>query len=180
MSLTPLEIKKQEFSTSMRGFKPDEVRTFLSLVAGEWEHLRQENKEQQEQIKELQGKVKHYKQLEQSLHDTLQDVRDSAETRLEGAQHRADHTLEQARLQAAEIVRQAEQQRGQIYGEVLSLLRRRTEVVGGIRAYLQASLDSLEQFEDDPADRFRVPESSATGSNLPSSQDIDALVDELE
>jgi cell division initiation protein len=180
MSLTPLEIKKQEFSTSMRGLNPDEVRTFLSLIAGEWEHLRQENKEQQEQIKDLRGKVDHYKQLEKSLHDTLQDVRDSAETRLQGAQHRADQTMEKARLQAADIVRQAEQQRGQIYGEVLGLLRRRTEIVGGIRAYLQASIDSLVQFEDDPAGRFRAPESSGTGTNLLSSQEIDALVDELD
>jgi cell division initiation protein len=181
MPLTPLEIKQQEFATSMRGWNPEEVRNFLSLVASEWEHLCEENREMKKQMKKLSEKVEHYEQLEDSLHETLQDVRASAQNRIERAQSQADHTLEKARLQAANIINQAEQKRGQIHGEMVGLLGKRAEIIGSIRAYLQASLDSLEQFEGNPANRYHKPQSSLPAeANIPSARQIDALVDDLE
>lgn len=152
----------------------------MSLVAGEWEQLCDENREMKEQMKELRKKVTHYEQLEDSLHETLQNVRSSAENRMEGAQRQADHIVEKAHRQAADIVHRAEQQRGKVHGDIMGLLGKRAEIAGSIRAYLQATIDSLEQFEDDPANRFRAPQFPPDRANPSSSRDIDALVDELE
>jgi cell division initiation protein len=180
MSLTPLEIKKQEFSTTMRGWNAEEVRTFLNLVANEWEGLCGENRELTEEVKELREKVGHYQQLEESLHETLQDVRNASQSRMEGARRQAEHTVEKAHLQAAAIINQAEHQRGQIYGEILGLRGRHAEIIGSIRAYLQATLDSLDQFEDNSVGRHHAPPPLPAGVNSPTPQQIDALVDELE
>jgi cell division initiation protein len=180
MSLTPLEIKKQEFSTTMRGWNVEEVRTFLNLVANEWEGLCDENRDLLEEVKELREKVDHYQQLEESLHETLKDVRAAAQTRMEGARRQADHTVEKAHLQAAAIINHAEHQRGQIYGQIMGLRGRRAEIISSIRAYLQATLESLEQFEDNPAGGHHTPKPLPAGVNSPTSQQIDALVDDLE
>ncbi len=40
MRLSPLDIKKQEFSrTIRRGYDPDEVHAFIDMLAGQWEDL---------------------------------------------------------------------------------------------------------------------------------------------
>jgi DivIVA domain-containing protein len=42
LRLTPLDIKKQEFKRSMRGYDPEEVNAFLEMVAEEFEALHRE------------------------------------------------------------------------------------------------------------------------------------------
>ena len=39
MNLTPLDIQKQTFTRSLKGYHPDEVRAYLHLIAEEIERL---------------------------------------------------------------------------------------------------------------------------------------------
>ena len=39
MKLSPLDIKKQEFGKKFKGFSPDEVNSFLDMIADEMEDL---------------------------------------------------------------------------------------------------------------------------------------------
>ena len=43
MNLTPLDIRKQSFQRTLRGFDPDEVQAFLEMAAEEFERLTREN-----------------------------------------------------------------------------------------------------------------------------------------
>ena len=43
MKLSPIEIRKQEFKKSMRGYDTVEIDTFIELVANEYENLIKEN-----------------------------------------------------------------------------------------------------------------------------------------
>jgi cell division initiation protein len=45
MKLTPLDIRKQEFRKTLRGFDPIEVQTFLEMVGEEYEQLLEKNKQ---------------------------------------------------------------------------------------------------------------------------------------
>ncbi len=53
MKITPLEIKRQEFKKTMRGYDTIEVETFLEMVSNEMEELIHENRDQKDKIIEL-------------------------------------------------------------------------------------------------------------------------------
>src|SRR5690625_6177145 len=83
MRRTPLEIKKQSFTKSLRGYEPDEVRSFLSTLSDEWEEMIRENRQLKKEISGLSETLKHYKKVEEALQETLQTAKtDRKSTRL--------------------------------------------------------------------------------------------------
>ena len=50
MKITPLEIKRQQFKKTMRGYDTVEVETFLEMVSNDMEDLIRENREQKDKI----------------------------------------------------------------------------------------------------------------------------------
>ncbi len=57
MPITPLEIRKQEFRKSLRGYDPHEVRSFLEMVSTELENLLRENAGLSEKVKDMDAKI---------------------------------------------------------------------------------------------------------------------------
>lgn len=157
MKLTALEIKKQEFEKSLRGYDRDEVQAFLNLVSNEWEHLVAKNRDLEKRIEELEEKLKHYERVEEALHETLQTAKESAEQKLTGARKDARNKIEKAEMEAESIIREATQKRQQVRQSIIRLLDRRKEIIGGIRSYLELAQESLEQFSKDEAALFDAP-----------------------
>lgn len=168
MSLTAIEIKQQEFAKTMRGCDPAEVKAFLNLTANEWEHLSRKNKELSQKIDDLEEKLAHYKKVEQDLHETLKNARESVQTKLDSAEQQAEHTIEKAEIQANSIVRDAEQERKKMHSHVLQLHNRRREISGSIRSYLKAAIESLDHFDREQNERFDPP--AETSGNTASSE----------
>jgi cell division initiation protein len=201
MKLSSLEIKQQKFEKGLRGYDIAEVQAFLNLVSNEWEHLTARNRKLQQQVDEFEEDLKHYKRVEEALHETLMTAKKSAETKLETAQKEAENTIEKAEIRADAIVSEARQERQQVHQRTLQLLDRRKQIVGGIRSYLNVARESIDQFDKDEAGLFtqsheqkklsenntikeapkNIPENSQTASATPpSTEDIDELIDELE
>lgn len=156
MKLTALEIKQQTFEKSLRGFDKAEVQAFLNLMSNEWEHMVARNRDLEQQIEDMEEKLKHYERVEEALHETLQTAKESAEQKLSGARKEARNKIEKAEMEAESIVREAIQQRQQIRQSILRLLDRRKEIIGGIRSYLELAHESLDQFSKDEAELFNL------------------------
>lgn len=201
MKLTALEIKQQKFEKAFRGFDPAEVQSFLNLVSNEWEHLSAKNRDLEQQIEDLREKIKHYERVEEALHETLQAAKETADTKLTGARKEAKHTIEKANVQAESIVKEAEVEREKVRQGINRLLDRRKEIVGGLRSYLNISLESVDQFGKDDAGLFSLPEKDkkesksnkevkknppkkedepAADKQAPLAENIDDLVDDLD
>lgn len=158
MKLTALEIKQQDFDKSLRGYDKAEVQAFLNLMSNEWEHLVAKNRELESRIDELEEKLEHYERVEEALHETLQTAKESAEQKLTGARKDARNKIEKAEMEAESIIREATQQRQQVRQSIIRLLDRRKEIIGGIRSYLEMAQESLEQFSQDEAALFNLPD----------------------
>lgn len=157
MKLTALEIKQQKFEKSLRGYDTAEVQAFLNLMSNEWEHMVTKNRELQQQIDNLQEKLKHYERVEEALHETLQAAKESAETKLHGARKDAKNKIEKAEMKAEAIINEAKQERREVRQSILRLLDRRKEIIGGIRSYLEVARESVDQFDKDEAQLFDRP-----------------------
>lgn len=117
MRITPLDVRKQEFGKSMRGFDCDEVRAFLNTLADEYEAVLVDNKQIRERTLDLEDKLGEYQRMEKNLRDTLltaerltQETRDNAvregELIIRDAEMKARGVLEECRLRTEELRRE--------------------------------------------------------------------------
>ena len=157
MKLTALEIKKQQFEKSLRGYDKGEVDAFLQLVSSEWEHMVAKIREMEVTLGKYEERIKHFERVEGALHETLQTAKDSADEKLINARKQAQNILQKAEMDAEATVKEAHQQRKQVRQDMMRLLERREEMINSIRSYLELSQQALRQFSSDEASLFSVP-----------------------
>ena len=86
--LTPLDIENKRFSKSIKGYNLDEVDDFLDQLTIDYEKLYKENNELKNQLEDSKKDLEHYKNVEQTLQNTLimaqstaDDIKANAQTR---------------------------------------------------------------------------------------------------
>jgi len=151
MRLTPLDIRKQEFNKSFRGFDSEEVFAFLQMLSNQWQELLDDNRRLEERLREFELKLQHYTKVEEALEQALQTARESSRQAVENAERKAKMLLEEADRKAMDIRRDAEDERQQIKREASKIGGRRTEIVARLRAFLMSEMELLAHYEgDDP------------------------------
>ena len=182
MKLTALEIKKQQFEKSLRGYDKGEVDAFLQLVSSEWEHMTGKIRELEQNLEKYEERIRHFERVEGALHETLQTAKDSADEKLLNARKQAQNIIEKAEMEAEGVLKEAHRQRKEVRQDMLRLLERREEMIHSIRSYLDLSLQSLKQFSADEASLFRVPPESGgdEGSDRVASGDRVATGDRVD
>ena len=153
MRLTPLDIKKQDFERSFRGFDVEEVRAFLTMVANQWEEGEDERRRLEDRVQNLENKMEHYERVEEALQEALQTARESSEERLENAERKAAVIIEEAKTRGDEIRSEARQERNRLHRQIDELSSRRNELAARLRAFLSSEIELLEHFEDENAER---------------------------
>ncbi len=114
MKITPLDIQKQVFRKVVRGLDPDEVQTFLFLVAEELESTIREKLSLDAEVKKLREITLDHEERERILKETLlttqkvsEHLRESAKKEAElivrDAEFRAEQVIEKAQTRAAKI-----------------------------------------------------------------------------
>lgn len=151
MRLTPLDIRKQEFTRGFRGYEAEEVQAFLQMVSSQWEDLLDDQRRQEERLREMEAKLVHYEKVEEALQEALQTARESSRKAVENAEQKARLIIEEAEVRAIEIKKDAEQERHQIKRDAAKLSSRRNEIVARLRAFLMSEMELLARYEvDDP------------------------------
>ncbi len=110
MKLTPLDVRKQEFKRTMRGYDPEEVEAFLTMLADELElHIRDKNQMSDELIK-LRTQLRDYQRVESTLRDTLVKAQNTVEDSRVNSRREAEIILHEAELQAENIIKDAREE----------------------------------------------------------------------
>lgn len=113
MPLSPLDIHNKEFGRRLRGYDEDEVNEFLDQVIKDYESIIRENKELQNQILNMQEKLNHFSNIEETLSKTIIV-----------AQEAADEVRSNAKKESQLIVKEAEKNADRIINESLSKSRK--------------------------------------------------------
>ena len=156
MRITPLDIKKQEFQTKMRGFDKDEVVSFLEVVSEEMEELVRENLELKEKMQRAADKLANYSKIESALQNTLVASQESAEQMKAVAEEKAELIIREANSQAEKIVDDAYEKLSELRREHISLKNQRAAFLVNFRSLLESQLKLLELMEKQAEDRPRV------------------------
>ncbi|MFW5973006.1 MAG: DivIVA domain-containing protein [Bacteroidota bacterium] len=160
MRVSPLDIRKQEFTRGFRGYEVEEVDAFLQMLSREWEEMRDEQRRLEEQIRSTDDKLRHYERVEEALQEALQTARDSTRKTLQNAEEKARLIIQQAESEANAIKRGAIEQRDATKKENARLLNRQHEIVARLRAFLSSEMEMLNRYRGDELVGSESPEVS--------------------
>ncbi|MDZ7294239.1 MAG: DivIVA domain-containing protein [candidate division KSB1 bacterium] len=170
MRLTPLEIRKQEFHRSMRGFDVDEVEMFLDMVAEQFETLLRERNALNEEVVKLRTQLRDYQQVEKTLQETLMNAQQNLNESREASRRQAELIVREAELRAEEIVEEARNQLQQLKSELVMLRAEKASFVKRLKQLLQAQVELLDVLSSDDLDLKRVRAALDNEEEEPSEQ----------
>lgn len=149
MDLSPLEIQKKEFSKSMRGYNKEEVDEFLEKLTENYEKIYKENKDLRERIKLLEESIQNYKEIENTLKNTLVLAEQTAEEVKANARKEREIILKQASIEADKIIEDAERNFNKINSKTEELFRQFNLYKTRFKNFLQSQLEYLDCAELD-------------------------------
>lgn len=147
MKITPLDIQKHSFRRSVRGFDPEEVQTFLFLVAEELESAIRENLTLKGEVKRLSEMTLDYEERERILKDTLLTTQKVTEHLRESAKKEAELIVRDAEYRSDEIVQKAQVRAAKIDESKTELRILRDQLRIRVRSQLQTIQDLLDAQE---------------------------------
>lgn len=153
MKLSALDIRKQEFARTFRGYDPEEVESFLQVVATGWQELVDDLRRANDKINEQQMKLEHYMKVEEALEEALQTARSSARQTIESAERKASDMLQEAENRIVSLQREADANRLEVKRETARYAVRQQEIVAKLRAFLVSEMEMLRHFETDTGER---------------------------
>ena len=149
MKITPLDIRRQEFDRKVRGLDPEEVETFLEMVADEFEAVLKEHSTLKERITSLESQVASFREMEKTLQDTIvtaQKARDEAKS---DAHKEADFIVREAELKAERWIEEARQEVMYLQKELATLKGHKASFIAKMRTLLNSQSELLNVLELD-------------------------------
>lgn len=147
MTLTPLEIKKQEFGKVFRGYSSDEVHSYLEMVAQELEDALKKNLKLEEDLSSLKEKLTNYSRIENVLQDTLMTTQKSTDEIKSAARQKAKSITDGARVRADRILVDANESLLEIQREIADLRHQREAFIISFKSLLETQRALLENIE---------------------------------
>ena len=143
MKLTPIEVRKQTFRKTMRGFDPEDVRVFLDMVAEEHEQLLQQNGMLNEKVRHLNEQLERYHGMERTLQNSLLTAERVVEEARDRSKLDAETIVEDARLRAERILGDSRERLRILSREIQELHSQKGHFIRRMSSLLEAQSDLL-------------------------------------
>ena len=102
--LTPLDVRKQEFRKSLRGYEPVGVEDFRVRVADELERILREKSVLEERVAALGEQLRAYRERERAMNEALVAAQQLREATHVAAQREAQVVLREAEAEARRVL----------------------------------------------------------------------------
>jgi cell division initiation protein len=154
MRLSAIDIKKQEFRKTFRGYDPGEVEAYMETVANEVEKLFREIEAHKEKIsdlekekEELQKEIQVFKDNEKTFQKAIVKSQDMSESVLENANKRAELIIKESEILAHKTRLQAQQEILNLKQELEDLRINNENIIDDLRNFLIDRLNSIEEYQ---------------------------------
>ena len=107
MNFTPNDLHNIEFSKTLRGYSESEIKEALHKIVEDYSSYIQENIELRDRVALLNEGIQHYKNLEESLQNTLVIAQQTGEDIKKTSYEKADSIIREAECRAQRIVNDA-------------------------------------------------------------------------
>lgn len=148
--ITPMDIHNKTFSKGLRGYSEEEVNDFLRQIVADYEQIYREHREMEEQMDQMKMKLANYEKISETMTNTLQLAKDTAENVKKNAKRNAEILVANAHAEGNRQIREAEESRRRLVENMIRTEGNMKTYVGKIRRDLQlalAAIDALDKME---------------------------------
>jgi cell division initiation protein len=139
VKITPLDIQQQQFKGKLLGgLNPEEVDTFLQLVAKEMEELVRENGELKEQVRKAAIVEEEMTQREREIRETLLAAQRVIDEMKSNAQKEAGLIVAEAEIKADKLLADSENRLAQLNNEIQELRRQKLQFESSLKSLLDS------------------------------------------
>jgi len=130
----------------MRGFDPDEVTAFLDMISLEYENLIRENAILNEKVGNLDSQLKKYRDIENTLRETLLSAQRAREDTIKTAKKQAEVIIREAEVKAAALMEEGRNALTKLRNAFTELKVHKDTYLTKIKALTKAQLEVFEQY----------------------------------
>ena len=141
--LTPLDIRKQEFRRTLRGYEPRAVEEFRGRVAEELDRLLRERAVLEERLTALTEQVRTFRDRERAMNDALVAAQQLREDTRLAAEKEAEAIVRAAEAQGRQLVEEARGMESDVRRQLAEAERQYQAYLGGFRALLERQAAEL-------------------------------------
>jgi cell division initiation protein len=142
--LTAMDVERQDFKRSFRGFDQEEVRFFLKAVSEEVERLSLENSELREEAGTLRSRIEDFRERERMLQETLVTAQKMSEEMTAKTHKESELMIKEARIKAERLLEQAQDQLSRLEAEIGRVRLERDAFENRLRSTIEEHLALLD------------------------------------
>lgn len=159
--LTPVDIRRYDFGTAMRGYDRARVDQFKEQVASELERLLRETVDLETRARGIHEQLKSYRERDKAINEALVSAQQLREQMKEQASKEADLIIREAHAAAEQIQRDAYAKLEKLHAEIDQLRRKRRAYLSQVRVIAERHLAEVEAWEEGPSAEPPAPRESA-------------------
>lgn len=152
MRITPIEIQQQRFKSRLFGYDTTAVDQFLEMLADELEQLYHQNNELKESLARSRTSLEQMREREKLLQQTLVTAQKMTDELKDQARRDAEIVIAEAHIEGERILRDANERRIQLVGEIQEIKRIRHS----FRNSLRATIENHQQILDMDIDTLQI------------------------
>jgi DivIVA domain-containing protein len=107
--LTPLDIRRYDFATALRGYDKTRVEQFREQVAAEIERLTRLNQELEQKARNFHEQLRAFRDRDRALNEALISAQQLREETRGTAEREAELIVREAQMEAVRVVREAQE-----------------------------------------------------------------------
>ncbi len=142
--LTPLDVRRFEFPSALRGYDRARVDAFRVQVADEMDRLTRQISEQESRAKGFHEQLRAFRERDKALNDALVSAQQLRGDIKEQAKSEAQLILREAESEAGRIMEAARAEAKSVTGDMVSLERSRRAYLAQLKALTERQLSEIE------------------------------------
>ena len=144
--MTPLELEKLEFDKCFGGgYSRQNVDDAMEMIRTDYEAIYKENIAYKDKISVLEELVSKYKEMEDTMKNSIILAQQSGESAISAAREQADSILNDAKLRSEAMIREAEREQKEIRQEAGTVKKDLSVFAAKNISLLQSQIEILNQ-----------------------------------
>lgn len=144
MQITPLDIRKQTFRRTFKGFAMDDVMAYLGVLADQMEAMTSEARTLSERATTLEFQLAGYREIEASLRSAIVTAERAAEETRRHSAREEEVRMRELDLKIASVVDQANERMRKLKSDIHELEKEKAAFIARFRLLIEAQLKMLE------------------------------------
>jgi len=159
--LTPLDVRRYEFGSKLRGYDPERVNQFRDQVAEELERLSRLNQDLDAKARGFHEQLRAFRERDKAINDALVSAQQLRGEIREQADKEAQLILREARADADRMVDEAKSEIRRLQDQLESLDRSRRSYLAQLRLVAERQLSEIQAAEQAPVSDLAANDGSA-------------------